>query len=325
MTKIPASSKSSGATTAVTSFRGKALSWAGHHRRVAVESLSSLLATWLTSLMTWLVIGIALALPIILYLMLVNVAEISGEWDGQPRISLYLVHGAAETEARDLARRLLERPDIESTSFISPVDALVEFRAISGFGDVLNTLDHNPLPAVIEIRPSTTDVSQLRLQVTSLAGYELVDSVAFDLEWIERLFAILQFGERLVAAVGFVLALGVLLIIGNTIRLAIENRRSEIEIVKLVGGTDSFVRRPFLYLGFWYGLGGAVCAWILVQGSLIFLSAPVETLAQSYRDDFALSGLGVLDSCIILGTGSGLGILGALVAVSRHLKAIEPK
>ncbi|MCZ6502951.1 MAG: permease-like cell division protein FtsX [Gammaproteobacteria bacterium] len=320
-----ARSKSSGATVAVTGIRGRTSSWAAHHRRVAVESLSSLLATWLNSLMTWLVIGIALALPIILYLMLVNVGEISGDWDGKPRISLYLVHEASETDARDLARRLLDRPDIESTSFISAHNALAEFRAMSGFGDVLSTLNRNPLPAVIEIKPSMTDVGQLRLQVTSLAGLDLVDTVVFDLEWIERLFAILQFGERLVAAIGFVLALGVLLIIGNTIRLAIENRRSEIEIVKLVGGTDSFVRRPFLYLGFWYGLGGALVAWILVQGSLLFLSAPVETLAQSYRDDFTLSGPGILDSLIILGAGAGLGILGALVAVSRHLKEIEPE
>ncbi len=325
MTKMGADTKSSGATVAGTSFRSKTLYWAGHHRRVAVESLSSLLATWPTSLMTWLVIGIALALPTILYLMLVNVGEVSGDWDGRPRISLYLVHEASETDARDLARRLLDRPDVESTSFISAHNALAEFRSMSGFGDVLSTLDRNPLPAVIEIKPSTTDVSQLRLQVSSLAGYELVDTVAFDLEWIQRLFAILQFGERLVAAIGFVLALGVLLIIGNTIRLAIENRRAEIEIVKLVGGTDSFVRRPFLYLGFWYGLGGALVAWILVQGSLLFLSAPVETLAQSYRDDFVLSGPGVFESLIILGAGAGLGILGALVAVSRHLNEIEPE
>ena len=124
---------------------------------------------------------------------------------------------------------------------------------------------------------------------------------------------------------GFVLALGVLLIIGNTIRLAIENRRSEIEIVKLVGGTDSFVRRPFLYLGFWYGIGGALVAWVLVQGSLVFLSAPVETIAQSYRDDFALSGPGILDSTIILLAGTGLGVSGALLAVSRHLSDIEPE
>jgi cell division transport system permease protein len=235
------------------------------------------------------------------------------------------VHEASEVDARDLAHRLQDKPDIESTLFISSADALVEFRNLSGFGDVLNTLDQNPLPGVIEIKPAVTDVAQLRLQVESLGAYELVDTVEFDFEWIERLFAILRFAERLVATLGFVLALGVLLIIGNTIRLAIENRRSEIEIVKLVGGTDSFVRRPFLYLGFWYGIGGALVAWVLVQGSLVFLSAPVETIAQSYRDDFALSGPGILDSTIILLAGTGLGVSGALLAVSRHLSDIEPE
>lgn len=318
-------SKSAGATVAVTSVRGKAGAWINHHRKVAVESLSSLLSEWVTSLMTWLVIGIALALPIILYVMLVNIGELGRGWDGSPRISLYLQHNAPESGARALRQILLKRPDIDSALFISSDDALVEFKAFSGFGDVLNTLDENPLPAVIEIKPSSSELGQLRLLVISLEEYDLVEAVSFDLEWVERLFAMLQFGERLVVSLGFVLALGVLLVIGNTIRLAIENRRSEIEIIKLVGGTDRFVRRPFLYLGFWYGAGGALVAWLLLQGSLLFLSGPVEILAQSYRDDFALTGLSVLDSLAILLGGSSLGILGAIVAVRRHLREIEPE
>ncbi len=318
-------SKNAGATVAVTSVRGKAGAWINHHRKVAVESLSSLLSEWVTSLMTWLVIGIALALPIILYVMLVNIGELGKGWDGSPRISLYLQHNAPESGARALRQILLKRPDIDSALFISSDDALVEFKAFSGFGDVLNTLDENPLPAVIEIKPSSSELGQLRLLVISLEEYDLVEAVSFDLEWVERLFAMLQFGERLVVSLGFVLALGVLLVIGNTIRLAIENRRSEIEIIKLVGGTDRFVRRPFLYLGFWYGAGGALVAWLLLQGSLLFLSGPVEILAQSYRDDFALTGLSVLDSLAILLGGSSLGILGAIVAVRRHLREIEPE
>ncbi len=313
-----------GATVAVTGLRGKTASWINHHRKVAVESLSSLLAEWITSLMTWLVIGIALALPTILYVMLANIGELGRDWDSSPRISLYLQHNVPEASARALRKRLLDRSEIESAVFISSDEALVEFQSRSGFGDVLGTLDENPLPGLIEIKPSSNDPGQLRLLAISLEEYELIDSVRFDLEWVERLFAMLQFGERLVVSLGFVLALGVLLIIGNTIRLAIENRRSEIEIIKLVGGTDSFVRRPFLYLGLWYGLGGAVIAWLLVQGGLLFLSGPVEVLAQSYRDEFALSGLSFLDSLAILIGGSCLGILGALVAVGRHLKEIEP-
>lgn len=317
--------KSAGATVAVTGVSGRMRAWARHHRTVSVESLTSLLVQWVTSLMTWFVIGIALALPIILYVILVNIGELGQDWDGKPRISLYLRHDVPESEARKLTQRLAERSDIESASLISADEALVEFQSLSGFGDVLNTLDQNPLPAVIDIKPSSSDLGQLRLQVISLGEHELVDSVNFDLEWVERLFAILQVGERLVVSMGFVLALGVLLVIGNTIRLAIENRRSEIEIIKLVGGTDSFVRRPFLYLGFWYGLGGALIAWLLVQGSLVFLSGPVEILAQSYRDDFSLSGLSGRDSLSILIGGAALGILGALIAVSRHLREIEPQ
>ena len=317
--------KGSGATVAATDVRGRFSAWISNHRQIAKTSLESVLETWMTSMMTWLVIGIALALPIILYLILDNVSEISGDWDGKPRISLYIKQEVSENDARKLATGLENSPDIESAVYISREDALIEFQAMSGFGDVLNTLDENPLPAVIEIKSSGIDVSQLRLQATSLGNNEMVESVTFDLEWIERLFALLKFGERLVMAMSFVLGLGVLLVIGNTIRLAIENRRNEIEIVKLVGGTDSFVRRPFLYLGFWYGLGGSVIAWVLVQGSLLFLSGPVEILAQSYRDDFALSGLGFADSLLVIGSGSALGVLGALVAVGRHLSQIEPE
>ena len=130
--------------------------------------------------------------------------------------------------------------------------------------------------------------------------------------------------QRFVIALGGFLSLGVLLVIGNTIRLAIENRRAEIEVVKLVGGTDSFVRRPFLYLGFWYGLGGALSAWVLVGLSLIFLATPVEMLLASYQGDFVVSGLGFNESLLLLASGGGLGILGATLAVGRHLRRIEP-
>ena len=146
-----------------------------------------------------------------------------------------------------------------------------------------------------------------------------VDLVVVDLAWIERLFAFLSFGERVAWALSLILSLGVLLVVGNTIRLAIENRRTEIEVVKLVGGTNNFVRRPFLYLGFWYGLGGAIAAWILVQTCLLFLAGPVELIAQSYQDDYSLQGLSVLESLALCLAGSSLGIIGAAFAVSKHL------
>ncbi len=316
--------RESGATAAVTGIKGKSGAWLVHHGSVARESLSALMTDWLSSLMTWMVIGIALALPIILYVILVNVGALGEGWDGKPRISLYLKPAITEDEGRTLARKLEKQSDVEAITYISAHEALVEFRSLSGFGDVLDALDKNPLPAVLEVKPKDRDIARLRLQVVSFGELEQVATVKFDLAWIERLFALLQLGERLVATLGFVLALGVLLVIGNTIRLSIENRRSEIEIVKLVGGTDSYVRRPFLYLGFWYGLGGAMIATLLVQVSLVFLAAPVEVLAQSYRDDFSLTGLSVAGSLAVLSGGSLLGIIGALLSVGRHLSEIEP-
>ncbi len=317
--------KSSGATASVTGFSARTSSALSHHMVVARESLASLLATPGASVMTWLVIGIALALPAFLYLMLVNVGEVSQGWEGKPRISLYLREGTSVIEGNRLTLELQQKEDVMSAIFISPDQALVEFQRLSGFGDVLNTLDNNPLPGVIEIESANRDLVALRLQAKGLAERAEVDTVELDLEWLERLMAMLSFAQRLVAALGFVLALGVLLVIGNTTRLAIENRRSEIEIIKLVGGTDSFVRRPFLYLGLWYGLGGAIFSWVLVQASLIFLADPVEVLAQSYHNDFSLTGLGPVMSLQILGGGVTLGIVGALLAVGRHLKEIEPR
>lgn len=279
----------------------------------------------LSSLMTWLVIGIALALPGILYVMLNNIADVSADWGGKPRVSLYLQKEVTKDVADALAKEIRVSASVDEVRFVSSEAALKDFQQRSGFGDVLNSLDRNPLPHVIEV----VLVSSEPMALTGLmAGWESdrrIAKVSVDLAWLERLFALLQFGERLVWSLSLVLSLGVVLIMGNTIRLAIENRRQEIEVIKLFGATDSFVRRPFLYLGFWYGFGGATIAMILLQSSLVFLAEPVEMLAQSYRDDFALQGPGAGGVLFLLLMGSLLGIAGALVAVSRHLRLIEPR
>jgi len=313
-----------GASVSARSLNDRWQGYLAHHRRVAWESLQGLLEVWLSSLMTWLVIGIALALPTILYLILSNITNLSGDWDGRPRISVYLTATTSDADGRAFARRLEQDAQVASLVYISPTDALAEFTERSGFGDILRTLDRNPLPAVIALEPAARQAVQLKLLVAQLAAEPLVESVSFDLAWIERLFAMLALAERFVTALGSFLGLGVLLAIGNTIRLAIENRRAEIEVVKLVGGTDSFVRRPFLYLGFWYGLGGAVSAWLLVVVSLMFLAGPVEDLLAAYQGDFVVVGLGFGQSVMLLVVGGSLGVIGAALAVGRHLSQIEP-
>ena len=313
-----------GATVAKTGRRDRLVAWMSHHQRVCLSTLAELLGNPFASLMTWLAIGIALGLPLILYVVLQNVSSISGDWGGKPRVTLYLAQEVTLEAGQALAREIEQRADIDETEFVSSTSALQEFQRKSGFGDVLSSLDRNPLPHVIEVVPANPDPIDLGKLVSVWKANLLVGNVSVDLQWLERLFALLIFAERLVTALAIVLGLGVMLIMGNTIRLAIENRRQEIEVIKLVGGTDAFVRRPFLYLGFWYGLGGAVTAFFLLQTSLYFLSTPVEMLAQSYRDDFALQGPGFLGNLLLLVAGSILGIIGSVLAVSRHLADIEP-
>lgn len=313
-----------GARTATQGRWTRLRSWVSNHRSVARASLAGLLQTWVSSLMTWLVIGVALALPTILYLLLANISDVSAGWGGKPRLSVYLKDSLNDSRARALSTQLAALPGVASVRYISREDALKEFTTMSGFGDVLSSLNKNPLPPVVEVVPAAHAPAQIKMLATNIRGVSGVDSVSVDLAWIERLYAILALGQRFVAALGFFLGLGVLLSIGNTIRLAIENRRSEIEVVKLVGGTDSFVRRPFLYLGFWYGVGGAVLAWFMVEGSLLFLAGPVARLVESYNDSFSLLGLTAGTTAVLLGGGALLGVSGAAIAVRRHLHEIEP-
>ena len=317
--------KSSGATVSVTGSADRLRSWLAHHLRVFSATIVDLLENTVSSLMTWLVIGIALALPSILYVMLNNISDVSADWAGKPRVSLYLQAEVTLREGRRLADEIVTTRAVEAVSFISSETALKDFQQRSGFGDVLNSMDRNPLPHVIEVVLETMDPIALSDLVAAWENNRSIARVSVDLAWLERLHALVQFGERLAWSLAVVLGLGVILIMGNTVRLAIENRRQEIEVVKLFGGTDSFVRRPFLYLGFWYGFGGAVVAIILLQSSLVFLSGPVEILAQSYRDEFALQGPGTGGYLLLLTCGSLLGMMGGMLAVSRHLSAIEPQ
>ena len=292
-----------------------------HHFITCKKTFSDLINSWITSLMTWLVIGIALALPAILYLLLVNAGSVGSEFDGSARINLYLKSGAAGEE---LLQEIAALPEIRNATYIDATDALKDFELETGFSNILLTLPTNPLPDVIEVEPLELPPVELRLLTTKFNELDGVERVAVDLEWVERLFTILVLGERFVLTLGTFLSIGVVLVIGNTIRLAIENRRSEIEIIKLVGATDAFVRRPFLYLGFWYGLGGALLGWVMVQASLMVLAAPIEQLLVSYQHQFALTGMGFLASVSLFLSGIGLGVLGAAIAVSRHLHTIEP-
>lgn len=327
MAAKPRKSRAEGASQSRASGGDRFSSYLSHHRLVARESFLRLLATPIPSLMTWLVIGIAMALPGSLYVGLSNVEAVSRGWDGAAQISLFVHKVVSEQDSRKLARSIEARPEVASVEFISRDQALAEFQQLSGYGEVLEHLDDNPLPAVIVVRPVEEDISaEATEQLFRVLGdLPQVDQAVLDLEWVQRLYSMMALGKRMTLSLAALLSLGVLLVVGNTIRLAIESRREEIVIVKLVGGTNAFVRRPFLYTGLWYGLGGGILAWLIISVSLLWLGGPVAELAGLYQSEFALQGLGVGDSLMMWLGGGLLGLLGAWLAVGRHLGAIEPR
>lgn len=298
-----------------------------HHRQIARDSLLRLLRHPLGSLSTWLVIGIALALPGALYLALDNVAKLGGRWDGAPQISLFLQQSVDETAGLALQQKIARRGDVAHAEYISREQALAEFRSESGFGQVIDQLEANPLPALISVRPLVAQGSADSVQrlYNDLKAQPEVERAVLDMEWVQRLYALLDIGRRIAFGLATMLGVGVVLVIGNTIRLAIESRRDEILVVKLVGGTNAFVRRPFLYTGIWFGLGGGVVACLILTAALLWLGDPVARLAALYHSEYSLTGLGAGRAGVLLVGGALLGWFGAWLAVRRHLGAIEPR
>lgn len=297
------------------------------HAQVFLGSLGRLSHTPLTSLMTATVIGIALALPGGLYMLLHNAERLGGSWRGSARISLYLKRDVGEDRGRALAAQLRARPGVRQVTYISREQGLREFRAASGFGAALDVLKTNPLPAVLVVQPTLSgDGPQaVRGLLEALRKLPQVALAQLDMAWVRRLYALMALAQRGVAIMAAMLALAVLLVVGNTIRLDIQNRREQIEVTKLVGGTDAFIRRPFLYSGLWYGLAGGAIAWLLVRAALWLLQGPVRRLALLYHSDFTLTGLGLGPFAILLTGGGLLGLLGSWLAVRRHLAEIEPR
>ena len=296
------------------------------HAQVALDSLGRLYRNRVASSMTAAVIAIALAMPAGLYLLLGNLERLSGSWDGQASLSVFLQQDITDDKAHALAAQVREWPEVTSVQLITPSQALEEFGQQSGFADVLGVLEENPLPFVLIVLPAGDTVDPLaasalrdrfgRLPETALAQ--------LDLQWVQRLAAILDIAQRVILIISALLALAVMLVIGNTIRLEIQNRREEILVAKLIGATNGFVRRPFLYAGIWYGALGALLAWLVVEAGFWLLSEPVSRLAGLYRSDFSLETLPVQLLGILFLAGTVLGLLGSWLAVGRHLAAIEP-
>ncbi len=306
----------------ITRLRG----WLTHHLQSLVFSLGKIYRSPLPTVMTVAVIAITLTLPTGFYLFLKNLEAISGDFRSSTQISLYLTLATNESDARAFEADLRNAQDIADTMFISRDQALRDFKQNSGFGESIEQLDKNPLPHTIIVQPvHEIEPLQIKSLLNRLQADDRVDMAKLDTEWLERLYTIVDMARRSVIIVSLLFSFAVLLTIGNTIRLDIQNRYQEIIVTKLIGATDAFIRRPFLYGGVWYGLLGGFLAWLLVELSALALAGPVARLNQLYRADFELVTFNVSDFMILIVSSTLLGLAGSWLAVARHLNEIEPK
>ncbi len=301
--------------------------WFERHVQTMIGSLGRLWQQPFAALLTILVIGIALALPACLHALVQNVRAASGGWGNALDISVYMKQTASLEETRQLVDKLSKRRDVDEVRLIEADEALAEFRRSSGFGEALDALESNPLPHALVVRPDAAfrGPEQIAGLTDALRELPTVDIVQLDTEWVTRFNAMLDVVRRVVLLAAALFALGILVIVGNTIRLDIENRRDEIEVTKLVGGSNAFVRRPFLYNGVWYGLGGGLIAWLVVVVAVTLLADPVQRIAGLYGSRFELRGLGAVGAVALVGGGIVLGWLGSFIAATRELRGIEPK
>ena len=297
------------------------------HLQALFGAIGRLARTPFATLLTLIVIGVALALPAGLALVVNNLRSATGDLGSAVDFTVHFKTGTPIERVQQIAASARERPGIQSITVTTAAQALEEFKQASGFGDALTALEDNPLPHHIVVRPakSASGPAEVEAMRRYFAAFPEVDIVQLDLDWVRKLHSLLEILNRVLWVVMSVLGLGVLAVIGNTIRLEILNRRPEIEVTKLVGGSNAFVRRPFLYTGLFYGLGGAVLASLIVAGAMAYLGQAVGDLSAQYGGSFRLSGLGSDGFLTLAGTGAGLGWLGALISTGRHLRRIEPR
>lgn len=300
--------------------------WLLHHRLACRGTLARLLSERLNTLLVVCTIGIALALPGLLFVAVDRLAAVAERWDGTPRINVFLTESADHEQLLAAWRDLAE---VATVHYQSPGDSLDELLGAAGFGgmeEVLSGFEGNPLPAVAIVTPAADAQAPARVRALAARLEEAsgVDGVQVDLEWLQRLQAVLDLLQRASWGLALLLGIAVVLVVGNLTRMAVAQRQGEIRVLKLVGGSDAFVLRPFLYLGLLLGLAGGLAAVLLLALALAFIGVPVAELARSYGSDFRLGGMSWLLALILLGGGGLLGWLAAWGTARRQLAAIEP-
>lgn len=291
------------------------------HKTAVAASLERLKKHKLATLLTCSVIAMTLVLPLVLFILVKNIEGVTQGLGNSTKISIYLQLGTSAQEVQELVDELSNQDSIANIQYISPEQGLHEFADSIGFNHLLDGLDSNPLPVVLVITPSIAyqspdKIAELASQLQTLPH---IDQVQMDMAWVKRIFALLKLVQQIALGIGIILGLGIVIIVGNTIRYALENYRQEIDVLKLIGASDVMIRRPFLYTGIFYGLLGTLLAVIIVAIFAASMLGVVNGVAQSFAAEFHMSLFSLSDILMICFLGGALGLAGAWVVVSRHI------
>lgn len=304
--------------------RAKTDSFLAIHFKQAKVSFSSLWSRPLGNILTLAVISMALAMPACMYLLSKNIASVANNVTSPAQISVYLHERTPEARIMVLKDELESLADVASVEYISPQQGLDDLSQYAGFEQAISLLDDYALPGVLIVTPQVEQQEQIKALAKKIQAEQDVTDVRLDEDWLARLNAIRTLAAIIVASLSVLMLGAVFLIVGNTLRFNVQANKEEIQTMKLIGATDRYILRPYLYAGMWFGLLGAFAAWLLTAFVTILLNGAVEDLALLYDSRFRLIGLSWDESLLLLMLGTFLGCVAAKVSAQRHLKEIEP-
>ena len=293
-------------------------SWLARHGQALTLAMRRLGASPLSTALSLLAIGIALALPAAGQMLLANALQLARDTAPTPRISLFMALSADKRVIRDTEARLKGHPAIKSVQLLAREDTLKRMRASEGLADVIDALPANPFPDAFLVTPADDRPEAMDQLAEELRALPRVEHVQLDSDWARRLASLLRLGRTGVLLLMLLLGAGLVAVTFNTIRLQVLSGRAEIEVSRLLGATNAFIRRPFQYHGALLGLLGGTVAWLLVAGATLWLAAPVAEVARLYSSGFALQPLSSTDAIVLLAGAAALGWLGASLSLRQH-------
>ncbi len=293
--------------------------WLDQHRAAARLAMRRLSAAPLNSLLYLLAIGVALALPAGGQMLLANALSLAGTTSAAPQISIFMASGADRGMAAEIESRLKKRSDVKRIQFLPREETLARMKTSPGLREVIEALPANPFPDAFVLTAADERPEVMEQLAVEFRQWPRVEHVQLDSAWVRRLDALLKLGRTAVLVLGALLSAGLIAISFSIIRMQVLTHRTEIEVSRLLGATDSFIRRPFLYYGLLLGLGGGIVAWLVVGAAALWLRAPLGELVRLYDLTLVLQSLDARDSALLLAFAAGLGWLGALISLRQHL------